>query len=142
MNRLAALVLLTVAALPATVAAASDCPAPFAKNNVLEVLPDDKRESMHGFYGIYPEPCDGGLYLVSLPDGKRLARINENWWLEDFESARWQSPAHEAIVVVASYITGIGPTGVQPFRARIVITRRPHGWVPDEPELLDEADDQ
>jgi len=134
-----AALLLSLSAVAAS-AATDDpgCPAPFARDNVLEILADEQHDTVHGYYGIYPEPCNGGLYLVSLPTGERLARINEGWWLEEFESARWESVSHEGIVVVASYITGVGPTGTRPFRARILLIHRPKGWVPDEPELLDE----
>ncbi|MGD8417264.1 MAG: hypothetical protein PVH91_09420 [Pseudomonadales bacterium] len=129
---------LTLALAPYYTWAGSSCPGPFDEQHLVLRLPDEQPDAAG--YGIYAEQCDGGLYLVNPVSGERLTRINETWWLEAFESAQWASDDHEAIVVLASYITGIGPTGVQPFQARIVVTRTPQGWLPGEPQFPDEEE--
>ena len=89
-------------------------------------------------FGIYADPCDGGLYLIDGHQRSRLVRINESWWLYKFESASWRDPdAADEIVVTASYATGIGPTGAIPFQARIVLRRDGSDWVVQEPVVLD-----
>jgi len=146
-SRLSVIAMLVwVAAMP--VLAAERCPAPFDRDNLVQVLVDDELDVIYDTYGVYTEMCDGGLYLVDPGDGERLVRINESWWLYHFESARWENADHQAIVVDASYATGIGPTGARPFRARIVLTRTQGAnrtistWTVEEPEFLESDEPQ
>jgi len=96
-------------------------------------------------FGLYQTRCDGGLYLVDLQHHRKMWRVNESWWLEKIESMAWVDPAAaNGIEVIATYITGIGPTGVQPFRARVVMRRGGGGpggytWTPGEPEFIEDA---
>lgn len=118
----------------------SSCPPddlPAKTSGYAATLLDRKLDMIRDVYGIYEEACDGGLYLVDLNQGQRLLRINENWWLYKFESAKWRDPeSPNEIVTLAQYVTGIGPTGAQPFRARIVVKRAGRGWIAQEPEIL------
>ena len=95
-------------------------------------------------FGLYRTQCDGGLYLVDLQHHQKMWRVNESWWLDRIESIAWVDPDKaDAIEVIAIYITGIGPTGVQPFKARVVMHRggggpRGYSWTPGEPEFIDD----
>lgn len=93
----------------------------------------------------YDEFCDGGLWMVKIgtPDLK-IARVNESWQLDQFVSAAFARPEKkdaedgDVIIVTASFITGIGPTGAQPFTVRIPMTRAGDTWIEGEAEVVEE----
>lgn len=95
-------------------------------------------------FGLYRTECDGGLYIVDLQHRRKMWRVNESWWLDKIVSMAWVDPDKaDAIEVIAIYVTGIGPTGVQPFKARVVMHRGGGGplgyeWTPGEPEFVDD----
>jgi hypothetical protein len=111
----------------------------FRVEQVRQWLPEMKLGMTLNTFGIYVEPCNGGLYLIDGHQQSRLVRINESWWLYAFKSASWKdSDDANEIVVTASYATGIGPTGAIPFRARIVLQRDASDWIVQEPVVLDD----
>lgn len=97
-------------------------------SDALTVLMEDE---VMGVVSVNRHRSDGGLYLVNAPDQARLLRINESWWLYEFEAAFTSNidddPAHE-ILVLATYATGIGPTGAQPFRHNFVLDLQDGVW--------------
>ena len=71
---------------------------------------------------LYENRDDGGLYLVDPSDQSNNRRINESWWFEKLDSARWiEDTAHDHIEVVASFITGIGPEAARPFQVKFLL---------------------
>lgn len=78
---------------------------------------------------LYPELCDGGLYLIDTSAGASLLRVNPvGWWLE--EAGEVEVDANGSFVVEASFITGVGPTGVVPFTVRYRVSSADDGrWV-------------
>jgi len=115
-----------------------NCAGPFDPGRIEKKLAVSEHDASQGVYAFYPEPCDGGLYMLALGSMEPMTRVNESWWLEELESVQWADGRRaNEIVVTASYITGIGPTGVQPFRARIVLKKLQGAWVPQTPEAIE-----
>ena len=93
----------------------------------------------------YDEFCDGGLWMVNIgsPDVK-IARVNASWQLYEFKSAAFAQPEKkdaedgDVIIVTASFVTGIGSTGAQPFTVRIPMTRAGDTWFEGEAEVVEE----
>jgi hypothetical protein len=68
---------------------------------------------------------------------ERLVRINESWWFDELESVVVENrDADESpeVVVKASFYTGIGPTGAQPFSHEFVLDYFDQRWrvLPEE----------
>lgn len=73
---------------------------------------------------LYEERSNGGLYLVDLTEQKKILRINAGWWFEKLISANWlKDGSMDQIAISATFITGVGPTGVQPFPASFILTK-------------------
>lgn len=79
---------------------------------------------------LYEERSNGGLYLVDLAEQKKILRINAGWWFEKLISANWSKDGSmDQIAISATFITGVGPTGVQPFPASFILTKtKNHGF--------------
>lgn len=112
-------------------AAAQTCFDPVAEldpNSIVADLFRFEGDTVSRPFVLYREPCDGALYLVTVPEGERLVRVNESWQANDVISARWLDNSQtETIEVVANFSTGIGPEGARPFSARFVLTRAEGG---------------
>lgn len=82
--------------------------------------------------------CPGGLFLQQsekfwLDTDKPFTPIGFGWWLTELASVSWQDTAKTLLKVRATYLTGIGPTGNQPFNVEINITENESSWVASEP---------
>ena len=97
----------------------------------IRLLFDRETDVVKGVFGFYEGECDGVLYLVDLDDPVHNA-VNESWRLYRLESVGFAEGRRDRIVVDASYVTGIGPGGAEPFRARIVMNYRTGArWTPE-----------
>jgi hypothetical protein len=116
--------------------AVASCPEEINRSTPLAVLEGEPGASERG-YRFYD--CTGVLYLFDPATDERY-RVNESWYLFDFESAAFLAERLDRIEVLAIYVTGIGPTGAELFRARIVMQQdRDGGWVPEEATIPEQA---
>ncbi|MCH9671223.1 MAG: hypothetical protein K0U93_07215 [Gammaproteobacteria bacterium] len=83
---------------------------------------------------MYSNRCNGGVYLVEAGPSPMPLRVSY-WWLDEFRAARITpgDPSPDALTIVATYITGIGPTGAQPFEASTTIRWSDSGWITEPP---------
>ncbi len=105
----------------------------FPENVVGEIAPGDK--GADGALIFFEEPCDGAVYIAT-PDGNPLGRVNESWRLWAFVDAIYADGA-DRIDVTAEFVTGIGPTGAEPFRVRIPLTQNDGAWAAGEAVVVD-----
>lgn len=117
--------------LGASPGAAQDCFDPAAELDpnrfVADLFRFEDERVTHPF-ALYLEPCDGALFVVTVPEGERLVRVNESWRANDIIAARWvEGAGSDTIEVVANFSTGIGPEGARSFPARFVLTRSESG---------------
>lgn len=117
--------------LSASPGAAQDCFDPAAKLDpngyVADLFRFEGGTITHPF-ALYREPCDSALYLVTLPEGERLVRVNPGWQANDIISARWlEDDGSARIAIVANFSTGIGPEGARSFPARFVVSQTADG---------------
>ncbi len=66
--------------------------------------------------------CKGGLFLIDTDQRRPLLRINQSWWLDTLADSSWNTDG-TALTVTASFITGIGPTGAQPFTWQFAVSQ-------------------
>lgn len=110
------------------------------RDRLLQSLRDAQGRSV-SFYGDHR--CPGGPYLE---DGAQewpgqeptLVKLVK-WWLYEFINARWTDEGRAEISVRARYITGIGPTGNQPFSVQVKARRMGDGRQVDEPEIAEQG---
>ena len=121
----------TLSLLSASLGAAQDCFDPEAEldpNGYVADLFRFEGETVTHPFALYREPCDGALYLVALPEGERLVRVNPSWQANHIISARWlEDEGSERIEIVANFSTGIGPEGARSFPARFVVSQTAGG---------------
>jgi len=86
--------------------------------------------------------CAGGPYLLaaSAPAtdaSAPLVKLVPGWWLHEFVSARWLDAARTALQVRARYVTGVGPSGAEPFAVQVIARRVGERWQVAEPERVE-----
>lgn len=86
---------------------------------------------------LYTHPCSGGLYLADPNKASdKLTVLHEGWWFEGLFRPQWRKADEgRALELTGEYITGVGPTGVQPFIGRIGVAQMDSGWRVLEPEV-------
>jgi hypothetical protein len=78
--------------------------------------------------------CKGGLFLIDTEQSQPLLRINPSWWLEALADSSWNADG-TVLTVTASFATGIGPTGAQPFTWQFAVSEDESGaWQTQELE--------
>lgn len=88
---------------------------------------------------LYTHRCSGGIYLVDKEISSEglldsAVPVVQGWWLDSIVSVH--QPDKQSIIIDGRFITGVGPCGVYPFYARILLTRLPKSWQAEEPVLL------
>ena len=80
---------------------------------------------------------DLAIYLL-LPDGTLLEQLPTNldsdaWMLWETQAVSfWMYQGYEVVVVIADYITGVGPTGSEPFPVTTIYTNAGGYFLMDE----------
>lgn len=98
----------------------------------LRLSPEDQVSEEWYFF---EDPCDGALYIAD-SGGANADRINESWRLWSFIGAKYPDSL-DLIHVTAEFVTGIGPTGAEPFRVTIPLARGAKGWVAGEATVIE-----
>ena len=107
--------------------------------DALEPLWQTQHEAV-GDLNLFTHPCTGGLYLVDAPaPNDALHVLWQGWWLLDACSLQWQDGNLDrepgpTIMLIGRFLTGIGPTGHEPFVARVRATYDGAGWQILEPQ--------
>ena len=90
-----------------------------------------------GYLDILTHPCSGAIYIADPNAAERgMSVLWQGWWLQGMYPPVWNG--RDALQLRAKFITGVGPTGAQPFVASISARRTAVGWMVDEP-VTDEA---
>ena len=72
-------------------------------------------------FNINTHPCSGGVYLAQVggPQHHILAAW-EGWWLQGlYKPAFIETPSGTQLQVTGSFLAGVGPSGMEPFTARV-----------------------
>ena len=135
-----------IAIFDANVGLAQACAPNPAEVNLPMKLADQHDGARAEMFGLHSQLCNGKLYLVDLQTDRSQTQVwwwqvNENWWLEEAHSIRWLDGRRDRIEIVASFITGIGPTGTRPFTKQFVFASEADNWslarTTDVPRPLD-----
>ncbi len=84
---------------------------------------------------LFTHPCSGGLYLVDKtlnPSGQldKAVPVIQGWWLHSFNNVIQKN---NELIVLAKFVTGVGPVGSRPFYARVMLQKKENSWLVGEP---------
>ncbi|MFK7914308.1 MAG: hypothetical protein AB8B93_10375 [Pseudomonadales bacterium] len=95
-----------------------------------------------GYQNIYTHPCTGGVYLIDPRAENDVVHVLwQGWWLQRLYPPVWDdnhsvtdAGTGPTLALTGRFITGAGPTGTEPFTARIFASYSELGWAIHEPQ--------